>query len=74
MEILFQVTQLNNNNMAWLAVDEDGDESIFESKPKRGDGNSPWWCHKLDNIGLPKGSIEKLIDKKLTWEDEPVEL
>ena len=23
---------------------------------------------------LPKGTIEKLIGKKLTWEDEPVEL
>ena len=25
-------------------------------------------------ISLPKGSIEKLIGRKLTWEDEPVEL
>lgn len=25
-------------------------------------------------IGLPDGSIEKLIEKKLTWNDEPVEL
>ena len=23
---------------------------------------------------LPKGSIEKLIGKKLTWKDEPVEI
>lgn len=25
-------------------------------------------------IGLPKGSIKKLIGRELTWEDEPVEL
>jgi hypothetical protein len=35
----------------------------------------PYSCS--ENIGeivvLPKGSIEKLIDKKLTWEDEPYE-
>ena len=28
----------------------------------------------VNKITLPKGSIEKLIGKKLTWEDEPVEL
>ena len=35
----------------------------------------PYDCH--ENIGeivvLPKGTIEKLIGKKLTWEDEPYE-
>ena len=35
----------------------------------------PYSCS--ENIGeivvLPKGSIEKLIGKKLTWEDEPYE-
>lgn len=25
-------------------------------------------------VELPKGSIEKLIGKKLTWEDDPVEI
>lgn len=25
-------------------------------------------------INLPKGSIEKLIGKKMTWKDEPIEL
>lgn len=28
----------------------------------------------FNGIILPKGSIEKLIGRKLTWEDEPVEL
>ena len=32
-------------------------------------------CLELDKgIKLPKGSIEKLIGKKLTWRDEPVKL
>lgn len=26
------------------------------------------------DIGLPQGSIEKLIGRKLTWEDDPVEI
>lgn len=25
-------------------------------------------------VGLPKGSIKKLIGRELTWDDEPVEL
>lgn len=65
--------------MAWLAVDEDGKESIFANRPKRDKGM--WW--DIQNIGsidfdseipLPKGSIKKLIGRDLTWKDEPVEL
>lgn len=38
-----------------------------------------WSSDKSDSlpffgVELPKGSIEKLIGKKLTWNDEPVEL
>ena len=31
---------------------------------------------RIENIfhNLPEGSIEKLIGKKLTWEDEPVKI
>lgn len=31
-------------------------------------------CAKDYAISLPNGTIEKLIGRKLTWEDEPVEL
>lgn len=31
-------------------------------------------CAEDYSIVLPKGSIEKLIGRTLTWEDEPVEL
>lgn len=60
--------------MAFVAADMDGSEWIFKDKPyksfimwKGGNG-------KGMHIELPKGTIEKLIGKKLTWEDEPVEL
>ena len=38
-----------------------------------------WSTEKADflpffGVILPKGSIEKLIGKKLTWKDEPIEI
>lgn len=60
--------------MIWLAVDEDGDEVIFEEEPSR---SSKCWCS--DSYGshecsmyLPKGSIEKLLGYPLTWENDAV--
>lgn len=62
--------------MAWVAVDKIGNEGIFSSKPVR-DLNS-WtdasYALNDSEIGLPKGSIKKLIGRELTWEDNPVEL
>lgn len=67
--------------MAWLCVDEDGDETmIFDNKPKR--DASPtcggYWSRNEENdccnVDLPKGTIKKLIGKELTWESEPYEL
>jgi len=58
--------------MSYVAVDEDG-EWKFSSKPSR--GKEVWIFNIICRLEkLPKGSIEKLIGKKLTWEDEPVEL
>ena len=67
--------------MSWLAVDKNGTEAIFNIKPIR-DTNEikpipEMWALLNINaycIHLPKGSIEKLIGKKLTWEDEPFEI
>lgn len=72
--------------MAWVAVNKNGVEYIFENKPKREgdewiDAVVIWGNQYMDdgehgtywsNIELPKGSIEKLIGCALTWEDEPV--
>lgn len=52
---------------------------VFYSKNNR----NKWanmWCNNesdalpFDGVELPKGSIEKLIGRKLTWKDEPVEI
>ena len=61
--------------MAWLAVDKNGDECIYDSRPVRYkyDGFPCWDCDSYC-IYLPKGSIKKLIGEKLTWDDEPVEI
>lgn len=57
----------------WVAVSKHGIECIFDGRPERG-------CNTWDPegylfaIGLPKGSIQKLIGRELTWEDDPVKL
>ena len=62
--------------MAWLAVDKDGTETIFNLKPSKNDWRSSWENGKPygNRINLTKGTIEKFIGKKLTWDDEPVEI
>lgn len=61
--------------MAWLAVDEDGKEIVYSCKPEK---SEEFGAHLVyfDNcsVVLPHGSIKKLIRRKLTWEDEPVEI
>ena len=76
--------------MAWVAVNKNGNESIFAFKPFRTDPvkslyklwEPEYWSDKdVDKYGnedtgieLPKGSIKKLIGRDLTWQDNPVEL
>ena len=57
--------------MAWLAVDKDGDEYVYDSEPLRDD---TLFTNYGKYVELPKGSIKKLIGKPLTWDDEPVEI
>lgn len=59
--------------MAWVAVNKNGDEVLFDFEPER--YNDFFWVEDVgDDIYLPKGSIKKLIGRDLTWEDNPVEL
>lgn len=62
--------------MTWVAVDSDGTEKIFPSEPYR--VADYWTCSMYTFLSgpmlLPKGSIKKLIGRRLTWEDVPVEL
>ena len=57
--------------MAWVAVDTDKAEYIYESKPHREEGA---WYEHCDFVQLPIDSINKLIGKDLTWDNDPVEL
>lgn len=70
--------------MAWLAVNKNGQEVITEHEPERKNMRHPYikgwmtsddptnWHHEDGWTWIPSGSIEKLIGKNLTWEDEPV--
>lgn len=62
--------------MAWLAVNKNKEEIIYYGKPERNNIDGFWYdFHFIDSgIPLPKGTIKKLINKDLTWEDEPVEI
>ena len=58
----------------WLTVDNDGTEKLFYKQPIR-EPNSRVWVYLREGaiIELPKGSIERLIGKELSWSDEPFE-
>lgn len=58
--------------MAWVAVDKEGTEYIYEDKPSR--ISACCWYSVFGLVRIPKGSIKKLIGKELSWDDEPVEL
>lgn len=60
--------------MAFVAVDRDRAEWMYDTIPTRQSNNDYWRCEgELDSmIELPKGSIRKLIGRELTWTDEPV--
>ena len=58
--------------MAWVAVDENGDEFIYGNEPYR--LQNYWYMSDNYFVELPKGSVEKLLGRELTWNDEPVEL
>lgn len=64
--------------MAWLVVDGDDKEFIFEVKPKRSKEGEIWQLPSryplCSLIYLKKGTIEKIIGRKMTWADEPYEL
>ena len=60
--------------MAWVAVDKDGRECVYQFRPKRENNQFiPLYEYSMWMV-LPKGSIKKLIDRDLTWQDEPIEL
>lgn len=58
--------------MAWVAVDKNRTEYIYEDKPSRTSADR--WNSVFGLVRLPHESIKKLIGRELSWDDEPVEL
>ena len=63
--------------MVYLCVDKSG-EYIANNKPTRNFFEWEGWENtdgeSCTLIRIPSGTIEKLIGRKLTWEDDPVDL
>ena len=61
--------------MVYFFVDKDGTEGCANERPYRKyDEWSGWkdvYGESCTITTLPKGTIEKVIGKTLTWEDEP---
>lgn len=57
--------------MAWLAIDEDGQEVLFASCPRYNEDEGAWIAEDGKVVELPKGSIHRLtghdlMNEKLT--------
>lgn len=61
--------------MAWVVALKDEIQVFFPNKPSK--GFLYWFNLESPNnrmVGLPKSSTNKLIDRDLCWEDNPIEL
>ncbi len=60
--------------MSHIAVDRNGSEWIFDQKPCRS-ANGYWITrHICSCVRVPNGTAEKILGKKLTWDDSPAKL
>ena len=64
--------------MAWLVIDKQDRAWLHSNKPIRiNEDDIGYWLassHKDSCIEITLESAENLIGKKLTWDDEPVEI
>lgn len=63
----------------WLAVDKDNSVWLYDKKPARmqtlDNISNTWAVMPEDNcIQISKEVMLKLLDKELTWNDEPVKI
>ena len=57
----------------FVAINKDGKEWIYEEKPVR-HTNSDFWISNSWYIKVPKGTIQRLLNYPLTWEDDCQEI
>ena len=57
----------------FVAVDKNGGEFIYSRRPSRG---SVIWMYDVGSsyLNVPKGTIERLLNYPLTWDDEAEEI
>lgn len=60
--------------MAWLARDLDNGLYVYTDKPKRDKMRSIWVNNSSKFAKLSDSADMLLIDKTITWNDEPIEL
>lgn len=80
IETSFEIHQSDSQPLifAYVCVDQDGSEYIFNARPHRSNyrhGILQEWLP--DDIvsgaaGLPYGSIEKVLNKTIDWSDDPI--
>ena len=59
----------------FVAVDESGEEWIYEKMPIKNTISGYWVCgNEIDCIKVPKGTIQRLLNYPLTWEDDCQEI
>ena len=59
----------------FIAVDENGEEWIYEKMPIKNIISGYWVCgNEIDCIKVPKGTIQRLLNYQLTWDDEAEEI
>lgn len=59
----------------WVAVNKNGEEWAFCDEPARRNDWHAWVGDYCDTgVIMPTGTIELLLGRKLTWEDNPVEI
>ena len=55
----------------FVAVDEDGEEFIYSKRPLRG---HRFWVHEGTRVKVSKGTIQRLLNYPLTWDDDCQEI
>ena len=55
----------------FVATDKNGGEFIYSMRPSRG---HQLWVHAGTHISVPKGTIQRLLNYPLTWDDDCQEI